>query len=68
MNRYLDTEDFREITSFNTTAALAAGDGSISGSRELLLEIGDTIRKIEREKAKNPLAKSDRGRIMIAKL
>lgn len=60
-NRYLDTEDFREITNFNTTAALACLGTAVSqGSRELLLEIGDTIRKIEREKAKNPLAKSDR--------
>ena len=61
VNRYLDTEDFREITNFNTTAALACLGTAVSqGSRELLLEIGDTIRKIEREKAKNPLAKSDR--------
>lgn len=61
VNRYLDTEDFREITNFNTTAALACLGTAVSqGSRELLLEIGDTIRKIEREKAQNPLAKSDR--------
>lgn len=61
VNRYLDAEDFREITNFNTTAALACLGTAVSqGSRELLLEIGDTIRKIEREKAKNPLAKSDR--------
>lgn len=61
VNHYLDTEDFREITNFNTTAALACLGTAVSqGSRELLLEIGDTIRKIEREKAKNPLAKSDR--------
>ena len=61
VNRYLDTEDFREITNFNTTGALACLGTAVSqGSRELLLEIGDTIRKIEREKAKNPLAKSDR--------
>ena len=61
VNRYLDTEDFREITNFNTTAALACLGTAVSqGSRELLLEIGDTIRKIEREKAKNPLAKSNR--------
>ena len=61
VSRYLDTEDLREITNFNTTAALACLGTAVSqGSRELLLEIGDTIRKIEREKAKNPLAKSDR--------
>lgn len=61
VNHYLDTEDLREITNFNTTAALACLGTAVSqGSRELLLEIGDTIRKIEREKAKNPLAKSDR--------
>lgn len=61
VNHYLDTEDLREITNFNTTAALACLGTAVSqGSRELLLEIGDTIRKIEREKAQNPLAKSDR--------
>lgn len=60
VNHYLDTEDLREITNFNTTAALACLGTAVSqGSRELLLEIGDTIRKIEREKVKNPLAKSD---------
>ena len=59
VSRYLDAEDFREITNFNTTAALACLGTAVSqGSRELLLEIGDTIRKIEREKAKNSLAKS----------
>lgn len=59
VSRYLDAEDFREITNFNTTAALACLGTAVSqGSRELLLEIGDTIRKIEREKAKNFLAKS----------
>ena len=59
VSRYLDAEDFREITNFNTTAALACLGTEVSqGSRELLLEIGDTIRKIEREKAKNSLAKS----------
>ena len=59
VSRYLDAEDFREITHFNTTAALACLGTAVSqGSRELLLEIGDTIRKIEREKAKNSLAKS----------
>lgn len=59
VSRYLDAEDFREITNFNTTAALACLGTAVSqGSRELLLEIGDTIRKIEREKAQNPLAKS----------
>ena len=59
MSRYLDAEDFREITNFNTTAALACLGTAVSqGSRELLLGIGDTIRKIEREKAKNSLAKS----------
>ena len=59
VSRYLDAEDFREITNFNTTAALACLGTAVSqGSRELLLEIGDTIRKIEREKVKNSLAKS----------
>ena len=59
VSRYLDAEDFREITNFNTTAALACLGTAVSqGSRELLLEIGDTIRKIEREKVKNYLAKS----------
>lgn len=59
VSRYLDAEDFCEITNFNTTAALACLGTAVSqGSRELLLEIGDTIRKIEREKAQNPLAKS----------
>ena len=59
VSRYLDAEDFREITNFNTTAALACLGTAVSqGSRELLLEIGDTIRKIEREKTKNSLAKS----------
>ena len=59
VSRYLDAEDFREITNINTTAALACLGTAVSqGSRELLLEIGDTIRKIEREKAKNSLAKS----------
>ena len=59
VSRYLDAEDFREITNFNTTAALACLGTAVSqGSRELLLGIGDTIRKIEREKAKNSLAKS----------
>lgn len=59
VSRYLDAEDFREITNFNTTAALSCLGTAVSqGSRELLLEIGDTIRKIEREKAKNSLAKS----------
>ena len=59
VSRYLDAEDFHEITNFNTTAALACLGTAVSqGSRELLLEIGDTIRKIEREKAKNSLAKS----------
>ena len=59
VSRYLDAEDFREITNFNTTATLACLGTAVSqGSRELLLEIGDTIRKIEREKAKNSLAKS----------
>lgn len=59
VSRYLDAEDFREITNFNTTAALACLGTAVSqGSRDLLLEIGDTIRKIEREKAKNSLAKS----------
>lgn len=58
VSRYLDAEDFREITNFNTTAALACLGTAVSqGSRELLLEIGDTIRKIEREKVKNSLAK-----------
>lgn len=60
VNHYLDTEDLREITNFNTTAALACLGTAVSqGSRELLLEIGDTIRKIEREKVKNSIAKSD---------
>ena len=59
VSRYLDAEDFREITNFNTTAAMACLGTAVSqGSRELLLEIGDTIRKIEREKVKNSLAKS----------
>lgn len=59
VSRYLDVEDFREIINFNTTAALACLGTAVSqGSRELLLEIGDTIRKIEREKAKDLLAKS----------
>ena len=62
VSRYLDAEDFREITNFNTTAALACLGTAVSqGSRELLLEIGDTIRKIEREKVKNSLAKSGVG-------
>ncbi len=62
VSRYLDAEDFREITNFNTTAALACLGTAVSqGSRELLLGIGDTIRKIEREKAKNSLAKSGVG-------
>ena len=62
VGRYLDAEDFREITNFNTTAALACLGTAVSqGSRELLLEIGDTIRKIEREKVKNSLAKSGVG-------
>lgn len=59
VSRYLDAEDFREITNFNTIAALACLGTAVSqGSRELLLEIGDTIRKIEWEKAQNSLAKS----------
>ena len=58
-SRYLDAEDFREVTNFNTTASLAClGTAVAHGSRELLLEIGDAIRKFEREKAQNPLAKS----------
>ena len=58
-SRYLDAEDFRDIVNFNTTAALACLGTAVShGSRELLLEISDAIRKFEREKAKNPLAKS----------
>lgn len=62
VSRYLDAEDFREITNFNTTAALACLGTAVSqGSRELLLEIGDTIRKIEQEKVKNSLAKSGVG-------
>ena len=58
-SRYLDKEDFREISSFNTTAVLAClGTATAQANRVLLMEIADTIRKIEREKAQNPLAKS----------
>ena len=59
-SRYLDKEDFREISSFNTTAVLAClGTATAQANRVLLMEIADTIRKIEREKAQNPLAKSE---------
>lgn len=58
-SRYLDEEDFREISNFNTTAVLAClGTATAQANRTLLVEIADTIRKIEREKAQNPLEKS----------
>lgn len=59
-SRYLDEEDLRGITNFNTTATLAClGTATAQVNRTLLMEIGDTVRKIEREQAKNPLAKSE---------
>ena len=64
MSRYLDAEDFREITNFNTTAAMACLGTAVSqGSRELLLEIGDTIRKIERGKGQKFSCKVRRGAV-----
>ena len=59
-SRYLDEEDLRGITNFNTIATLAClGTATAQVNRTILLEIGDTIRNIEREKVKKPLAKQE---------
>lgn len=59
-SRYLDEEDLSGITNFNTTATLAClGTATAQANRTLLMEIADTIRKIEREQVKNPLAKPE---------
>ncbi len=59
-SRYLDEEDLRSITNFNTIATLAClGTATAQVNRTILLEIGDTIRNIEREKVKKPLAKQE---------
>ena len=59
-SRYLDEEDLRGITNFNTIATLAClGTATAQVNRTILLEIGDTIRNLEREKVKKPLAKQE---------
>ena len=59
-SRYLDEEDLRGITNFNTIATLAClGTATAQVNRTILLEIGDTIRNIEREKVKKTLAKQE---------
>ena len=56
---YLDDDDFRGISDFNTNKVLAHLGNAINlVSNEILVEIGEVARKIDKEISQNPIAKS----------